>query len=313
MSARVGVVFPGQGSQRDGMALDFYESYERARDIFRRASEALSIDVRSICHDGDPRLNMTEYTQPCILTAEIAMLEVLKEEFGLDPELFGGHSLGEYTALVAAGAIPFETAVRLVRIRGRLMQESCPVGMGAMAAVIKEGLSYDEIDEVSGEFDVDIANENSPTQLVVSGRKEKIEAFCDEVSISHSGDEDFRVVPLNVSAPFHSRHMSSMAEEFRKHLDEAAGDLKAENAVRVVSNYTGGFHTSSKDDLIESLSKQISARVRWRENMAAIGGECEKIYEVGPGRPLRGFFKDAGYAIMSILDLRTAKRALGKE
>ena len=123
MSNPMAIVFPGQGSQRQGMAKDFMETFAASRAIFEQASDALNLDVAAICHEEDERLHLTEYTQPCILTAEIAMLEGLRAEHGLSASLYGGHSLGEYTALVAAGAIPFEAAVKLVHLRGQLMQE----------------------------------------------------------------------------------------------------------------------------------------------------------------------------------------------
>ncbi len=140
----VAVVFPGQGSQRPGMAADFAERFPEARAVFEEASAALELDVARICA-GDDRLNLTEFTQPCILTAEIAMLVALRAHFGLSAERFGGHSLGEYTALVAAGALPLADAVRLVRLRGRLMQDAVPVGRGGMVAVIQRALDLEAV------------------------------------------------------------------------------------------------------------------------------------------------------------------------
>jgi malonyl CoA-acyl carrier protein transacylase len=129
------VVFPGQGSQRMGMAMDFYDQFQVARDIFSRASDYLALDIEKICREPDPRLNLTEFTQPCLLTAEIAMWETLKSEFGLIANYYGGHSCGEFTALVASGTLPLEPALRLVHIRGKLMQFAAPVHFGGMIAV----------------------------------------------------------------------------------------------------------------------------------------------------------------------------------
>src|SRR5258708_21690905 len=135
----VAIVFPGQGSQRSGMARDFYERFAISRDVFVEASDALGLDMAALCFDDKPRLDLTEFTQPAILAAEMAMLRPLEREFGVSASLFGGHSLGEYTALCAAGAIPLEVAVKLVRRRGALMQAVVPPGEGARGAVCSAG------------------------------------------------------------------------------------------------------------------------------------------------------------------------------
>ena len=164
------LVFPGQGSQRNGMAMDFVAEYSEAAACFESASDVLGYDVQALCGADDERLHQTEYTQPCIVTAEIAMLTVLRQYFGLQPEFFGGHSLGEFAALVAAGAMPFATALTLLRERGRLMQDAAPAGGGAMFAITSSTeLDFDRVRFLATKSDVDVANENSLCQVVLSG------------------------------------------------------------------------------------------------------------------------------------------------
>lgn len=311
----IAVTFPGQGSQRPGMALDFAEQIPESREVFEQANSVLPFDVEELCRradpgaeEGDPRLDQTEYAQPCILTAEIAMLRGLQARFGFQPRWFGGHSLGEYTALVAAGVVPFTTAVRLVYARGRAMQKAAPLGFGAMAALIRDRLPLDEIQTLALRLGVDLANDNSPNQAVVSGPREAVEELSTELASRHP--EDMRIVPLAVSAPFHSRYMAEAREAFRSALEAALPELRPERAVCVTSNFTGRFHTGSRDDLIESLTQQVSAPVRWRDNMAALAGVTRNLFEVGPGRPLGNFFKATGVTVASIVDLRSAQRAL---
>lgn len=308
MSTTTAIVFPGQGSQSRGMALDFYDEFPKARYVFERASEVLSIDIKSICHDDDPRLNLTEFTQPCILTTEMAMFESLKEHFDLIADYFGGHSLGEYTALVAAGSIPFDTALRLVHARGKLMQESVPQGGGSMVALMMDDLPHAEIINIAAEMEVDAANDNSPTQLVMSGKKSQLDLLCHKLAQMYSG-KGLRQVALFVSAPFHSRHMKAAAEKFSNILKECEQNFDAFKAKLATSNFTGGFHTGKTSDLTEALTGQISNTVKWRDNMNALMDKCSLIYELGPNNPLGGFFKSSGFAVRSITDLRTAMRA----
>lgn len=301
--SNVAVVFPGQGSQRLGMALDFL-AYQQSRSVFERASAVLPFDLEALIRGDEARLNLTEFTQPCILAAEIAMFEALKAHFGFSPTCFGGHSLGEYTALVAAGAMPLETALKLVHLRGQLMQKAVPAGAGSMAALIWDRLPGADIRRLAEGENVDVANDNSPNQVVLSGEKGALERVI--AALKPCVDQGMRVVPLVVSAPFHSRHMAVIEPEFRKALELAKRDLDAAKAARVTSNYSGGFHTGSADDVIDRLTRQISATVRWRDNMAALAGASKKIVEVGPNRPLRGFFGAIGVSIGAVTDVRSA-------
>jgi malonyl CoA-acyl carrier protein transacylase len=163
------LAFPGQGSQRVGMAKDFHDAFPLARDAFAEASDACGVDLAAIAFEDEEKLNRTEFTQPCILTAEIAMQRVVAAERGLEARWFAGHSLGEYTALVAAGVLRLGEAARLVRRRGALMQQAVPPGEGAMLAVIAKGLELDAIRDALAGLDVDAANHNSSSQIVVSG------------------------------------------------------------------------------------------------------------------------------------------------
>ncbi|MET0153556.1 MAG: ACP S-malonyltransferase [Candidatus Binatia bacterium] len=296
------LVFPGQGSQRVGMARDFHEEFAVARDAFADASAACGVDLAEISFGDQERLDLTEFTQPCILTAEIAMLRVLAAERGLEAGWFAGHSLGEYTALVAAGVLPLGEAARLVRRRGALMQRAVPAGDGAMLAVIGRGLELAELRAALEGLEVDAANHNSSSQIVVSGSA----AGVAEAKQRLAG-KGRRLVPLNVSAPFHSRWMREVEKEFAPEL--AAATLDAARAPRVASNYTGLFHAADPAAVRDALVRQISGTVRWVDNMRALTERATRIVEIGPGKPLSGFFKDLGVAVEAITDLAGAREA----
>ncbi len=304
------LVFPGQGSQRAGMGADVAERFPSARAIFEQASEVLSLDVLAICTGDDARLQLTEYTQPCILTAEMAMVTALRELGLVEAGRYGGHSLGEYTALCAAGALSLEAALRLVRLRGRLMQGAVPVGEGGMIAVIGKELDLELVVRVAAEHDVDVANFNSPSQVVLSGSTRGIELAGDalEAILEPSGG---RVVALEVSAPFHSRALRVIEEEFRAALQAEAEHMEAARASAVTSNFLGGFHTGEREGLIDALTRQISGSVRWIDNMKALAAGGGSIVEVGPNRPLGRFFKELGHEVTSVINLRSAEKLLG--
>jgi len=304
----IAVVFPGQGSQRPGMARDFHERFARSREVFVEASDALGFDVAALCFGDDPRLNLTEMAQPAILTAEMAMMRPLQEEFGVSAALFGGHSLGEYTALCAAGAIPFDVAVKLVRRRGALMQEAVPAGEGAMVAVCGAGVAALDLQGPLDEIGVDIANVNSPDQVVLSGPASAMERASDLAR--QATREALEFVPLTVSAPFHSRRMRTIERDFRIALDEASPRFACERSSLVTSNLRGGFHTGQRGDLLDALEKQVSGRINWIANMQALAPCVDRILEVGPGRPLRGFFKAIGVEVTSIVSCKSAEKAI---
>ena len=303
----IAVVFPGQGSQRVGMARDFHEQFPAAREAFAEASEALSLDVAALCFEEDPRLDLTEFTQPAIVTAEVAMLRALGAEFGLSPTHFGGHSLGEYTALCAAGAIPFADALRLVRKRGALMQQAVPVGEGAMSAIVAPGVSEAGLSDLISDLGVDVANLNSLDQVVISGPVAGVDAADARIAEKLAQAE---VIRLNVSAPFHSRLMRGIEAEFRRELEAVSSGFDAARSTRVTSNLRGGYHSGALEDLLTALTGQISGTVNWVANMRALTASAPRVVEVGPNRPLKRFFSTLGVEITSIMNVKTAQKGL---
>jgi [acyl-carrier-protein] S-malonyltransferase/trans-AT polyketide synthase/acyltransferase/oxidoreductase domain-containing protein len=288
------------------MGKDFHDNIRESRDVYEEASEVLGMDIAGMCFDENERLDLTEFTQPCILTTEIAMLRGLWAMYGFSPGLFGGHSLGEFTALVAAGVIPLAEALRIVHVRGRLMQEAAPVGVGGMSAVIAEGIDPLQVRSALGGLPIDLANVNSLNQIVISGEAGAMPEAQKRFS-AWFGDEPFRFVPLNVSAPFHSRFMGPIEEPFEETL-QSAGGLDAEKAVKVTSNFTGGFHSGDDGELKERLVAQLSNTVNWKDNMIRLASSAQAIYEIGPGRPLKEFFRTIGVDCRSITTFPSARR-----
>jgi trans-AT polyketide synthase, acyltransferase and oxidoreductase domains len=294
------LVFPGQGSQRPGMGSDFYENFPQSKEIFSRASAALGEDIPAICFPENPKLDLTEYTQPCILTCSIAILESFREELTLDSALFAGHSLGEYTALVAAGVFQLEDAVKIVRKRGALMQQAVPAGEGVMAALIAEDLQnlpYRDIVLAAG---AEIANVNSPEQTVISGRKTAVEQA---ITALEEKLPQIQVLQLNVSAPFHSSLMKPAETEFREYLTGFSKSINFKNAGRVASNVSGKLH--SETTLIDDLVAQISAPVRWLDNMQLLIQSNNPVLEIGPNKVLTRFFSAQGVKIKSVTNLKS--------
>jgi [acyl-carrier-protein] S-malonyltransferase len=304
----IAVVFPGQGSQRPGMGKDFYDQISVSRETYQEASDALGWDVAAMCFGEDERINLTQYTQPCILTTEIAMYRGLVERYGFAPQYFGGHSLGEFTAFEAAGVMPLAQLLKIVHTRGKLMQQAVPVGVGGMAAIISEGLDANQLKEMVSGLPLDVANINSAKQIVISGKASALPEAEKILSQALAGEKPFRFVQLNVSAPFHSRFMKPIEEPFLHTLKEVGTGLAPENAPKVTSNFTGGFHSDSASEIIKNLVNQLSNAVKWRENMQALADRTTEVYEIGPGRPLREFFKTINVACQSITGLAAAEK-----
>lgn len=305
-------VFPGQGSQRQGMGRDFYDQLSTSRQAYEEASDALGLDVASICFNEDPRLNLTEYTQPCIVTTEVAMFRGLAEKYGFKADYFGGHSLGEFTALVMAGVMPFADAVQIVRQRGKLMQEAVPVGVGSMAAVISEGIDVQALKTALADLPIDIANINSANQVVISGDAAFLPEAEKRCKALFQLPKTYRFVQLNVSAPFHSRFMKKIEEPFAGTLKNFCKSFNISNATKVTSNYQGSFHAASVDAVMNNLVCQLSNSVLWRDNMQALAAVAAGVFEIGPGRPLRDFFKTVGVACESVTGLAAAEKIFAK-
>lgn len=280
-------VFPGQGAQYAGMGKDFYDNYKSAREIFDKADEALGFSISKLCFEGpEEELKLTFNTQPAILTVSIAAFSVLKEK-GIMPEMAAGHSLGEYSALVAAGAMDFSDAVRIVRQRGSFMQEAVPAGEGAMAAVM--GMTDEAIIKIcqsvekEGEV-VQAVNFNCPNQVVIAGKTESVEKAI--VKLKENGAK--RAVLLPVSAPFHSTLMKPAALKLKEALDKITIN---DAQIPVFSNVTAQPETKAAE-IKELLVKQADNPVLWTnlaKNMAGKGADI--FIEVGPGKTLTGFAK----------------------
>ena len=304
----IAVVFPGQGSQRPEMGKEFYEQISVCRETYQEASDTLGWDVAAMCFGEDERINLTEYTQPCILATETAMYRGLVERYNFAPQYFGGHSLGEFTALVAARVMPFAQLLTIVQARGKLMQEAVPVGVGGMAAVISEGLDAPRLSEILSGLPIDVANINSSNQVVISGEAAAMPQAEKRLSQALGGEKPFRFVPLNVSAPFHSRFMKTIEESFSWTLKEVGRGIVPEHAPQVTSNFTGAFHSDSVPEIIKNLVSQLSNTVNWQENMQGLAAQSANIYEIGPGRPLREFFKTINIVCQSITGLAAAQK-----
>ncbi len=281
----VAFVFPGQGSQYVGMGKALYEAYQEAREVFEEASQALGYDVAKLCFEGPKQeLDRTFRTQPALLTVSIAAFRVLKNQ-GIRPQAVAGHSLGEYSALVAAGVIVFEDAVRLTEKRGHFMQEAVPEGKGLMAAIL--GLRRDQVDEVclsvkSGY--VAPANYNCPGQIVIAGEREAVEeamALAKEMGAK-------RAIPLAVSAPSHCALMVDAC----KRLDAELKNIEFSVPEVPVVNNADAIFLNTVDSIKASLVKQLDSPLLWEDSIRnMIDSGFTTFVEVGPGKVLTGLIK----------------------
>ena len=280
-------LFPGQGSQKVGMVQDLFENYDSVKALIKEADETLGFSISKMMFEGpDTELMKTEFTQPAILTASVAVWQVLKEH-GLTPDIAAGHSLGEYSALVAAGAISFADAVHTVHLRGRFMQEAVPLGEGGMAAVI--GSNPETIVKVCGEVStedlpVQAVNFNCPGQVVIAGATAAVEKACE--ALKEAGAR--RAIMLKVSAPFHSTLMEPAALRLKEVLDKI--DIH-DTAIPVVANVNAKEETKA-DEIRKNLVDQAAHPVHWEESIRnMVAGGVDMTVEVGPGTVLTGFMK----------------------
>ncbi len=285
--AKIGFLFPGQGSQSVGMGKDFFENRSESREMFEQAGHAIGINLADICINGpEEKLQLTEITQPAILTHSIIALKTLREH-GIESDVNAGHSLGEYSALVASGSIRFLDAVRLVHMRGRFMQEAVPVGTGAMAAII--GLPVDKILEIcqqqsSQKGVVQPANLNSPEQTVIAGNKECVERVIEEAKKAGAK----KSVLLPVSSAFHCSLMKPAEVKLQKELEQTGFE---DFSTPIITNVDAKLITQGAEAR-ESLVSQVCSTVRWVETMELLEREgVDTVIEIGPGRVLSGLMR----------------------
>lgn len=284
---KLAFVFPGQGSQSVGM-LDSWADNDAVKAVIDEASQALSQDLTTLIADGPAEdLNLTTNTQPVMLAASYAMYQAYLSAGGKSPELVAGHSLGEYTALTAAGTITLSDAVRLVRVRADAMQSAVPVGQGGMAAIL--GLDDETVLEVcqaasTEDSFVEAVNFNAPAQVVVAGHKEAIDRVC-MLAKEHGAK---RALPLAVSAPFHSRLLEPAAQV----LEEALADIELQRPAMPVINNVDVDTADAPEDIVDALVRQAWHPVRWVETIRKMKEEgVTHVVECGPGKVLSGLVK----------------------
>lgn len=308
MSMKFNIVFPGQGSQSVAMLADLATTFPSVSATFQEASDALGFDLWKMTQEGPAEeLNLTHNTQPAMLAAGVAVWRVWSERGGLPPLFMAGHSLGEYSALVAAGSLNFSDAVKLVAERGRLMQEAVPEGVGAMAAIL--GLDDDKVRELCAEAAesevVEAVNFNSPGQVVVAGNKGAVERMM--VLAKAAGAK--RALPLPVSVPSHCALMKPAAEKLAAYLAEVEVNTPS---IPVIHNVTVAT-TNNPDDIRKLLAQQLYSPVRWVETIQLMAeNEVQCVIEAGPGKVLAGLCKRIDRAVdgLAIFDSASLDKAM---
>ncbi len=303
--AKTAFLFPGQGSQAPGMGKDLASEFPAVKALFEAADEALGFHISKLCFEGPADdLKLTENTQPAILTTSMAMLAVVREA-GIEADYVAGHSLGEYSALVAAGALEFGEAVQLVRKRGRYMQEAVPAGVGAMAAIL--GMTGRQVDEVcslaaQGQV-VSAANRNSPGQVVIAGHAEAVERAVERAK--EAGAK--RAIVLAVSAPFHCALMTPAQARLAPDLDAISfNDL----SIPLLNNWQAR-EVSSGNEAREGLKQQVPNPVLWEDSVRYLAAQgVERFIEIGPGRVLSGLLRsiDREFSAESVRDLDSFRK-----
>jgi len=281
------VVFPGQGSQKIGMAKEFYEKYEKVKKLFKDADSILGLPISTIILEGpENKLNLTENTQPAIFLTSYSIFKIAQEEYGLDfnkAKFIAGHSLGEYSALCCFGAISFEDTLNTLKKRGKFMQEAVPANQGSMLAVLGTRLNIIEDIIKSENQECYIANDNSPQQVVISGLKNNINSLSEILDKSK-----IKNIKLNVSAPFHCKLMKKATDNMKSIiLNLKFNELKNP----IVSNFSAKCSTSG-NEIKNLLISQIEGRVRWLETIELmIDKGTNNFIEIGPGKVLSGLIK----------------------
>ncbi len=282
--SKIAFLFPGQGAQSVGMGKDLSEEFKEVNNFFNRAEEILDLELKNICFEGpEYDLNLTENTQPALFTLSSAVNKILNDH-DIYPDVVAGHSLGEYSALTAGGAINFSDNLKLVRERGRAMEEALPAGLGSMAAII--GLDLEQVKNICAKVNgvCEIANLNTANQLVISGEKEAVKNAREECK--RAGAK--KVIELSVSGPFHS----SLMEPAVGRLESALQDVAiADMDFPVIANVTAE-KTTEAEKIKDNLLKQLTSSVRWQETMENMLEDGVEIFvEVGPGRVLKGLLR----------------------
>jgi len=310
--AQFAFVFPGQGSQEVGMGKDLIENYKEAGELFNAANVALKneeLDLKKLCFEGpEEELTKTVNAQPAVLTISIILYKLFQRN-NIKPDIVAGHSLGEYSALVASSSLEFEDAIKLVRKRGQYMQTATPLGTGSMAAIIS--LNGDKIEElikkVSKYGIVEIANYNSPYQIVVSGKSEII----NKLIILGEEEEEINIVPLKVSAPFHSSLMIKAKENLASYIENT--NIQ-DPQIPVICNVTADY-VKTKEEIKNALIEQVTHPIKWVDIIKKINSEGINYFiEVGPGNVLKKLIKQIlpKAKVYNVYDSESLERVIKK-
>jgi [acyl-carrier-protein] S-malonyltransferase len=302
---KTALIFAGQGAQTVGMGKDLAATYATAKALFDQANSVLGYDLASLCFDGpEPELTQTEHAQPGIFLVSWVTFQLLREQVpALQFEATAGLSLGEFTALAAAGVLSFEDGLRLVRQRGQFMQEACDLTQGIMAAIIS--LDYEPAHAVCQEAGVEIANLNCPGQIVISGETEKVSLAC-ELALARGAK---RALPLPVAGAYHSRLMASAQSKLDRALAETTLNPPA---ISVIANVNARSH-GSPAEIRQRLVEQVTSSVRWEASMRYLLAQgCKRFIELGPGTALSGFMKriDKNTQILHVSDVSSLEQTV---